>query len=130
MSIYPLPRPRITLRQGMVIGIEVEGQCSQVLEEFVGAPYAIPPVGERRFRPPIRVNASTDAFDAEKSGYRRLAGPPRERNSPQHEDCLNLNIYRPKVRNESRKLGQSSFSFGAGNKRAIDPSSKYIQTRL
>ena len=124
MGIITPPKPRVTMRQGTIIGIEVENGLPQVLEEFLGIPYALPPTGARRFRPPVRVNASADEFDAGKYGYRCLAGP-RELNALQDEDCLSLNIYRPKVRDEGKKLPVvvhihgGAFNSGAGNTRTI-----------
>jgi carboxylesterase type B len=91
---------------------------------FLGIPYGLSTAGERRFRPPVGVNASTEIFDASKYGDRCPAGPSRD-GFPQSEDCLNLNIYRPKARDESKKLPVlvhvhgGAFNTGFGSNRQI-----------
>ena len=123
-SITMAPIPKITLRQGTFIGTVVRRGYPQALEEFLGIPYALPPTGPRRFRPPVRVNASADEFEARKYGYGCLSGPS-DPNHPQDEDCLNLNIYRPRLRVGAKKLPVvvhihgGAFNSGAGNTRAI-----------
>jgi len=125
----PLPliigsRPRVTVRQGVIVGSEVKTGYPQTLEMFLGIPYGLSTAGERRFRPPVGVNASTEIFDASKYGDRCPAGPSRD-GFPQSEDCLNLNIYRPKARDESKKLPVlvhvhgGAFNTGFGSNRQI-----------
>jgi carboxylesterase type B len=117
------PRPRVTVRQGTIIGIEVERGYPQALETFLGIPYALPTSGERRFSPPVPVSPGAEVFDAGHYGQRCPSGP--RDTTPEGEDCLNLNIYRPKVRDGSKKipvlvyLHGGAFNFGAGNSRQI-----------
>ncbi len=113
------PRPSIRLRQGNIIGFEstIDG-APHTLEQFLGVPYAESTGGVNRFRLPIPVKASTKDVDASKYGTRCPAGPRDA--TPQGEDCLNLNIYRPKDREAKLKLPVlisvhgGSFNFGAG----------------
>jgi acetylcholinesterase len=118
-------RPAVTIRQGKIVGIEAEashGAFPQILEEFLGVPYALSTGGERRFRPPVPVPASEKEFDAGRWGAPCPAGPD---DGSQSEDCLKLNVFRPKARDESEKLPVlvyvhgGAFNFGAGNARQI-----------
>jgi len=120
--IPTMPRPRVSTRQGTVIGIEVEQGYPQPLEQFLGIPYALSTDGERRFSPPVPVSL-VKVFDASKYGQRCPSGP--RDSTPEGEDCLNLNLFRPKKRDENKKLPVlvylhgGAFNFGAGNTRQI-----------
>jgi acetylcholinesterase len=112
------PRPSVTLRQGSYLG-EISKQEPQSIEQFLGIPYALSTGGERRFRPPVPVPASTESFDASEYGFmcpNGLGGGIYARD----EDCLNLNVYRPKVRASDKKLPVlvdvhgGAFNFGSG----------------
>jgi acetylcholinesterase len=64
-SSGPEPAPSVTIKQGTIIGKFVDdGTFPQPLEGFMGIPYAIPPVGERRFRPAEPVAASNETIEA------------------------------------------------------------------
>lgn len=103
------------------MGIEVKGSFPKKLEEFLGIPYALPTDGERRFRPPVRVNASAVEFDAGGYGNRCPAGT----GGSYGEDCLNVNIFRWKIPGPGKKLPVlvyvhgGAFNSGAGNAREI-----------
>jgi acetylcholinesterase len=117
------PRPQVTIRQGTIIGVETDQGYPQALETFLGIPYGLPTGGERRFRPPVPVAPGVEVFDAGRYGQRCPSGPRDA--TPEGEDCLNLNIYRPKVRGENKKIPVlvyihgGGFNFGAGNNRQI-----------
>lgn len=101
------------IRQGKIIGTELLQQGRpQVLEEFLGIPFAESTEGENRFRPPIPVNASSAEFDASQFGQ-RCPAPPRN-NEKQGEDCLNLNIWRPRRRKYEEKKLPVVVSFHGG----------------
>jgi acetylcholinesterase len=95
-------RPVVKIRQGKIIGGELNA-----------ANY-----------PQVPVNASRKEFDAGKYGSRCPAG--LYDSTPIGEDCLNLNIYRPKDRDPDKLLPVlvyfhgGAFNFGAGQNRAID----------
>lgn len=57
---------------------------------YLGIPYAMPPVGERRFRKPVEVDAIPGVYD--KFGP---AAPQWGSDEPMSEDCLYLNLYVP-----------------------------------
>ncbi|KAI1456702.1 alpha/beta-hydrolase [Annulohypoxylon moriforme] len=89
-------RPRVTLTQGTVVGIQQQDAYPKPVDAFLGIPYALPPTGDRRFRPPEKVAPSTDVIDASKFGFRAPAklfivrGPKLE----ESEDCLTANVFR------------------------------------
>jgi para-nitrobenzyl esterase len=79
---------------------------------FFGIPYALPPVGELRFRPPALPGCFEGVFDA--SAY----GPacPQLDNKKKlvgEEDCLSLNVWTPEVSPSSRPV--LVFIHGGGN---------------
>lgn len=89
--------PVVKTRSGEVQGSLVDG-----VHEFKGIPYAAPPFGANRFRPPQPVESWSGIRDARTFG----AEPFQLRPDPQTqalvpdpavpgEDCLNLNIWTP-----------------------------------
>ncbi|PQE19121.1 Carboxylesterase type B protein [Rutstroemia sp. NJR-2017a BBW] len=121
-KISPKIQPTVTFSQGTFVGKETE-KYPTALEEFLGIPYAVPPVNELRFHLPVAVNASRTLFDATKPSPRCISGP---QNQPQSEDCLRLNIFRHKLAtNSSSKLPVlvhvhgGAFNFGNANDREI-----------
>ncbi len=71
------------------------------LDIYLGLPYALPPTGARRWRPPVAMPDWQDVRDARKHGPacpqpNRRAGSVYECDIPiKDEDCLNLNIWAP-----------------------------------
>lgn len=63
-------RPRVTLRQGTVVGVTVQDSLKSPVDAFRGIPYALPPVGERRFRAAVPVEESDSVFNASQFGAR------------------------------------------------------------
>lgn len=88
--------PAATISEGRVAGAREDG-----LRVFRGIPYAAPPVGERRWRPPAPPAKWTGVRDARAFGADCVQPafpaasvyfePPR----PMSEDCLTLNIWAP-----------------------------------
>lgn len=77
------------------------GRHSGGLDIFMGLPYALPPVGERRWRPPAPMPRWEGVRDATSPG-RACAQPARRQDSiyagsigETGEDCLNLNVWAP-----------------------------------
>ncbi|KAJ5673528.1 hypothetical protein N7507_002655 [Penicillium longicatenatum] len=106
--------PSVTLRQGHVIGTRKEETTPQPVDAFLGVPYALPPIGERRFKPAEKVNASRDTIDASKFGP-AAPGKPLLANGPkleQSEDCLTANIFRPAGTTDSDKLPVAIYVHG------------------
>lgn len=107
MSTTPTERPRITTSLGPVVGI-VDAASGQ--EFFRGIPYAEPPVGALRFRPPQPKTPWTEPRDCARFGHSGVQifdptegdyeeftdaapGTPQQR-WVGNEDCLTLNIWR------------------------------------
>lgn len=74
------------------------------VEFFGGIPYAMPPLGARRFAPPERWAAAQGAAfaDASHFGKRCMQTPtPTRPVSDMSEDCLTINVFRPAARSDA-----------------------------
>lgn len=96
-------RPSVQLPQGFLLGIQMEEGFPHPLDAFLGIPYAMPPTGDKRFKPAQKVGVSRDVIDGSKYGY---AAPGKALlsgglNLEQSEDCLTANIFRPTYSNGS-----------------------------
>ncbi|KAJ5925923.1 hypothetical protein N7454_007433 [Penicillium verhagenii] len=106
--------PTVTLPQGQFVGTRQEETTPQPVDAFLGIPYALPPTGERRFKPAEKVYNSTNTFDASKFGPAApgkaliTSGPKLD----QSEDCLTANIFRPAGTTESDKLPVAIYIHG------------------
>ncbi|KAL2916336.1 hypothetical protein HK105_204092 [Polyrhizophydium stewartii] len=73
--------------------------ADQTIVSYLGIPYAAPPVGNLRFRPPQPAAAFKGTYDATKMGNSCMQGPAPQFyggvNQNNSEDCLNLNIFAP-----------------------------------
>lgn len=108
---------------------QVEGRLQKGVRVFKGIPYAAPPVGALRWRPPSPPAAWTGAHDAGAFGPACLQ-PERpdglRTSDAQSEDCLTLNVWTPTnakkapvmvwVHGGAFRIGSSSSAFydGAG----------------
>jgi para-nitrobenzyl esterase len=96
----------VEISQGRMRGEEREGVAA-----FLGIPYAAPPVGPLRLRPPQPAPAWHGTRDATRWG---AAQPQREdpiaaslgllHGAPVDEDCLTLNVYTPTARAAPRPV--------------------------
>ena len=84
--------PVAKLEQGRVSGAARDGVAS-----YLGLPYAAPPVGDLRWRPPQSPPTWTGVRDASVMSPDCVQGrmPGAAAGAPQSEDCLYLNIWRP-----------------------------------
>ncbi|CAG7933115.1 unnamed protein product [Penicillium olsonii] len=113
MTVVDKP-PSVTLAQGQVVGTKLRDSFPQTVDAFLGVPYALPPVGDRRFRPAVDVPGSSETIDASKygpaaPGKALLSGGPK---LVQSEDCLTANIFRPADRKEEEKLPVAVYIHG------------------
>ncbi len=76
----------------------VEGVLIDDTRAFLGIPYAAPPEGELRFRPPAPREAWTEVLEAKAKGpicaQAAIIGEGMDPNS--QEDCLTLNVWAPR----------------------------------
>jgi para-nitrobenzyl esterase len=72
----------------------LRGDSADGVDIFRGIPFAEPPLGELRFRPPVKVKPWTGVRDATR--FSAASVQPGIPNVPQSEDCLYLNIWAPK----------------------------------
>ena len=87
----------VRIAEGLVVGREADGVAS-----FKGLPYAAPPMGNRRWRPPHPAQPWTGPRDASRLGAICVQPPANGDNGvgplPMSEDCLTLNVWTPVAR--------------------------------
>jgi para-nitrobenzyl esterase len=105
--------PTVTVEQGVLSGVEVGS-----VEEFLGVRYAMPPVGDLRWRPPQPVSRGHQHLDATQFGNNCAQGTSPWGTPSSSEDCLFLNIYVPTATGGSqlweRKLPVMVWIHGGG----------------
>ncbi|MBM4359854.1 MAG: carboxylesterase family protein [Deltaproteobacteria bacterium] len=91
------PAPlEITVEQGIVVGT-----LNDATRAFRGIPYAAPPTGENRFRPPQPSAPWANKHDGSAFGPKcpqsklSLGGVPPKYDDATSEDCLTLNVWAP-----------------------------------
>jgi para-nitrobenzyl esterase len=108
------PIPEIQVDTGSLSGIH---DASTGLDEFRGIPYAAPPIGPLRWKPPQPMAAWTGVRPAERFGprcmQRPLFGDMVFRSDGMNEDCLYLNVWAP-TRNQDSKLPVLVYFYGGG----------------
>jgi para-nitrobenzyl esterase len=97
--------PTAKIKQGALQGAAVEG-----VEEFWGIPYAAPPLGDLRWKPPAAPAGWTGERDATKAG----ASCQPNRDGSLTEDCLFVNVTRPAGAKPGQKLPVLVWIHGGG----------------
>lgn len=98
----------------------VRGQSDGVIDKFLGMPYAAPPLGALRWKPPIPPAVSYGVRDATQLGnecmqLKNVSGQGQVVTGS--EDCLYLNVYRPAGTNRRELLPVLIFIHGGLNHR-------------
>ena len=97
-DVYNEARPIIELKNGKLQGVEEYGMLA-----FKDIPYAAPPVGQLRWRPPQPAPKWQGVRDASRFGpacIQPLVEGLNPELIPGSEDCLKLNVYTPKAGND------------------------------
>ncbi|CAJ0589177.1 unnamed protein product [Cylicocyclus nassatus] len=103
--------PILELTPGKVQGFEHQTKQNATVEVFLNIPYAAPPVDELRFERPKAVTPWADVRSGEKFGPQCLQLVQMENTS---EDCLTLNIIRPRIEGQSTSLPILFWVHGGG----------------
>jgi para-nitrobenzyl esterase len=74
----------------------VQGVINGQIVAYLGIPYAEPPVGELRWRPPVAARPWQTVLPATKFGKRCMQFVRGENHDAESEDCLFLNVYVPR----------------------------------
>lgn len=116
----------VETRQG-----RIEGFADAGLQAFLGIPFAAPPVGRRRYRPPEPPEPWTGVREAKSYGG---SAPqtvielgdtmPGMDVGPQSEDCLYLNVFTPAADGAQRPvmvwIHGGAFTLGSGSQKMYD----------
>jgi carboxylesterase type B len=124
----PTGYPVAQTKQGAVRGTHL----SDAVDGFLGVPYARPPIGDRRFKPPQPLEEGNNSLDASKFGavcyqfhYNTVMLDNFKETTPESEDCLNLNVFVPRSRSDKELLPAlvwmhgGAFGEGGGSMRGI-----------
>lgn len=104
----------------------VRGQWENDVAVFRGIPYAEPPIGQLRFRPPVRRERWEGVRDATRFGEiapqtdeSPLDAMSLPKGVPQGDDCLNLNVWTPTLESAALPvlfwIHGGSFMWGSGS---------------
>lgn len=107
-------RPQVHIRTGVVQGVT---DAVAKIDVYKGIPYAKPPIGDLRWRPPVPAPTWDGVRDAQRFGHACLQPPYPSTSvyfgdmaSPS-EDCLTLNVWAP---SGARKLPVMVWIHGGG----------------
>ncbi len=89
-TVHASPLALATVAQGQLAGLSSQG-----VSRFLGVPYALPPTGERRWRPPQPASAWSGTRDATRFGSSCPQAADMFGPASDNEDCLTLNVYAP-----------------------------------
>src|SRR5271165_4809294 len=104
-------------RDGLVAQTEsgrVRGVSNGPVEAFLGIPYAAPPVGDKRWRPPQPAEGWKDIREAKAFGAYCAAAKSTNGPRSEAEDCLFINVWRPSQVSADARLPVYVFIHGGG----------------
>ena len=110
--LFAAAAPQVKTTSGMV-----EGKDEGAVHAFLGIPYAAPPVGDLRWKPPAAVAKWTGVRKATDFGPHcmqgNVYGDMKFRDSGGSEDCLSLNVWVP-AETSRAKLPVMVWIYGGG----------------
>ena len=128
---YSDDRPVVTTAEGPVEGLLARSAGGYPFYSFKGVPYAQPPTGQLRFRPPQRHPGWSDVLDASEHGSMCVQFDFRENATlVGSEDCLFANVYTRQLPGEGNPavglpvmvyVHGGAFIFGDGNSNFLGP---------
>ncbi len=97
----------------------IKGKTDAAVDMFIGIPYAEPPVGALRWKPPQSVIAWTEVRNSTKFGP-ACPQPNQQGSATYSEDCLYLNVWAPTEKPIPKLpvmvwIHGGAFNFGAGS---------------
>ena len=118
--VVPTPAPQSDTSLVQTAAGTVRGKVEWDHRLFADIPYAAPPVGPLRFRPPAPAQAWEGIRDATEPGPRCIQDPGAdpEFGKQSDEDCLSLNVWTPAMKGSPRPvmvwIHGGSFTGGSG----------------
>lgn len=128
---YPGAHPVVRTASGLL-----EGTAHPQVTEFLGIPYAKPPVGGLRWKAPQPVKPWSGVRNATSFGGSCVRGTgwdPGYEKPTLNEDCLYVNVYRPSAA-KGKNLPVYVWNHGGGNTggagRDVDPTKFVVQSGM
>ncbi|KAJ8062236.1 hypothetical protein OCU04_008788 [Sclerotinia nivalis] len=129
-SALPAPEKRQLAPSVQLSNAQIIGSSTSGIDTFKGIPYAQPPVGPLRLKPPTPITTSLGTIQATNIPN---ACPQSRSTGPMGEDCLTINIQRPSNTTTHSKLPVLFWiyggAFGAGSTQTFD-ATQLIQTSI
>ena len=92
-----VPTVSLPAKGGRLCGRSISNPQGQSAHAYLGIPFAEPPTGERRWTPPVaKSSLGSDTFEATRFGDPCIQPSGALKGYSGSEDCLTLNIYKPK----------------------------------
>ncbi len=102
----------VRIDSGLVSGVELDSESG--LKVFRGIPFAAPPVGDLRWRPPQPVRGWEGIRYCDTFGAASIQRMGRNATQVQSEDCLYLNVWSTRSGDQSAKLPVMVWIHGGG----------------
>jgi para-nitrobenzyl esterase len=120
LAILAWPLTCLAQEQGLLVKLDtgaVEGKMQGTIRTFLGIPYAAPPVGQLRWKPPQPPASWSEVRQATNFGAHCMQGPIYGdmvfHDPGGSEDCLTLNVWTP-AKNARAKLPVMVWIHGGG----------------
>src|SRR5918998_4089430 len=130
MDEHAAGNPRVTVSGGILEGMVEPGSS---VRSFKGIPFAAPPVGDLRWRPPQPAASGGGVRSAHQLGPRArqlpVFGDMTFRSNGMREDCLYLNVWAPAAPAEEG-LPVLVYFYGGGNVAGDGSEPRYDGARL